>query len=40
LEILYGGAGAIMKGIREKNAKIKNMKVLLSLASILGSGIG
>ena len=39
LEILYGGVGAIMKGIKDKKVKIKNMKVLLSLATILGGGI-
>ncbi len=39
LEILYGGVGAIMKGIREKKVKIKNMKVLLSLAKILAGGV-
>lgn len=40
LEILYGGIGAIIKGIKQKKVKIKNMKVLLSLASILAGGIG
>ena len=39
LEILYGGVGAIMKGIREKKVKIKNVKVLLSLAKILAGGV-
>ena len=33
LDILYGGLGAIMKGIKQKKVKIKNMKVLLSLAN-------
>jgi len=40
LEILYGGVGAIMKGIKDKKVQIKNMKVLLSLAKILAGGIG
>ena len=40
LEILYGGVGAIMKGVTTKKVKMKNPKVLLSLASILGSGFG
>ena len=40
LEILYGGVGAIMKGITTKKVKIKNPKVLLSLAAILAGGIG
>ena len=39
LEILYGGVGAIMKGVTTKKVKMKNPKVLLSLATILGAGI-
>ena len=40
LQILYGGVGAIMKGIPQKKVKLKNPKVLISLAAILTGGIG
>ncbi len=40
LEILYGGVGAIMKGVAQKKVKLKNPKVLLSLATILAGGFG
>lgn len=36
LDILYGGAGVILKGIEDKKVRIKNLKVLMTLVTIVG----